>query len=100
MRLFLKILLVCACVVVGLHIIALVGVFTYNRMKDGNTPQPATPHSAKPSEIITYVVKRGETLSMIAARNESTLEAIATLNDLRDVNQIAEGQTLKIPGKG
>jgi LysM repeat protein len=99
-----KILRVCVIVcvlivaaVVVLHGVALVGVFVYSRMKD-NTSQTAiavaTPAGA------THVVKRGETLSAIATRVQSTVEELAKLNGLQNTNHIVEGQTLKLPSKG
>ncbi|HLF78418.1 MAG TPA: LysM peptidoglycan-binding domain-containing protein [Dehalococcoidia bacterium] len=46
----------------------------------------------------TYVVQSGDTLGAIAARHGTTAEAIASANGLPDVNAIAAGQELNIPG--
>lgn len=47
-----------------------------------------------------YVVKRGETLSGIAARHGTTVTRLVKLNDLRDPNLIVAGQRLRISGRG
>lgn len=49
------------------------------------------------SEQEKYVVKRGDTLSKIALSNNTTVNAIASANDISDVNMIRVGQTLNIP---
>jgi membrane-bound lytic murein transglycosylase D len=47
-----------------------------------------------------HYVRRGETLSTIAARYRTSVRAIARLNGLRSVHFIKPGQRLKIPGRG
>jgi membrane-bound lytic murein transglycosylase D len=47
-----------------------------------------------------HYVRRGETLSTIAARYRTSVSAIARLNGLRSVHFIKPGQRLKIPGRG
>jgi len=47
-----------------------------------------------------HYVRKGETLSTIAARYRTSVSAIARLNGLRSVNFIKPGQRLKIPGRG
>ena len=47
-----------------------------------------------------HQVRRGETLSSIAARYHTSVNAIARLNGLRSVHFIKPGQRLKIPGHG
>ncbi len=44
-----------------------------------------------------YTVKAGDTLSAIATRFNTTIGAIAKLNNITDVNLIRTGQTLRIP---
>ncbi len=58
--------------------------------------------SAAPSEAggRVHVVRRGQTLSSIAARYGVSLNAIAKANNLRDWNVIYVGQRLRIPKKG
>jgi spore germination protein YaaH len=46
---------------------------------------------------ITYVVKRGDTLSVIAKRFGITLAAIAGANRIADPDKIKDGQVLTIP---
>lgn len=47
----------------------------------------------------TYTVKRGDTLSAIAKKYNTTVSALATLNNIKDVNYIYIGQVLKIDGE-
>ena len=54
----------------------------------GSTPTP----SGK-----TYTVQSGDTLSAIAKRFGTTVNAIAQLNGIKDVNKIYVGQVLRIP---
>lgn len=49
------------------------------------------------SNITTYVVKSGDTLSQIALDYDTTVEQIASINNIRNVNLIYTGQTLRIP---
>lgn len=45
----------------------------------------------------TYTVRSGDTLSAIAKRFGTTVQAIAQLNGIKDVNKIYVGQVLRIP---
>lgn len=47
-----------------------------------------------------HIVRAGETLSRIALRYGTSVWAIATLNNLRNINFIYIGQRLQIPGGG
>ncbi|MFZ2055200.1 MAG: LysM peptidoglycan-binding domain-containing protein [Candidatus Aminicenantales bacterium] len=47
-----------------------------------------------------YTVRKGETLSIIAARNRTSVSAIVRLNNLRSKHYLRIGQRLKIPGRG
>lgn len=51
---------------------------------------------AKSKTTITYTVKRGDTLSQIAAKYGTTVKAIAAENGIKNVNLIYVGQKLKI----
>lgn len=51
--------------------------------------------SATPSR--TYTVREGETLLIIAIRFSTTVEILAALNDIEDVDDVAAGDVLKIP---
>lgn len=47
----------------------------------------------------TYTVKKGDTLSSIAAAHKTTAAALVKLNSLKDPDKLAVGQKLKLPGK-
>jgi membrane-bound lytic murein transglycosylase D len=49
---------------------------------------------------VTHRVRRGETLSTIARRHGSSVNAIMQANNLRSRNRIRAGQRLKIPSRG
>ena len=49
------------------------------------------------SNIRTYIVQRGDTLSKIALDFGTNVNAIASINNIRNVNLIYSGQTLYIP---
>lgn len=63
--------------------------FTSDLLKDGE--------SKPESEYIEYKVKYGDTLWSIAERYGVTVEELAEINDIGNVNVIYAGQTLKIP---
>lgn len=44
----------------------------------------------------TYVVKSGDTLGKIAKANNTTVDTIAQLNNIKDINKISVGMKLKI----
>lgn len=46
----------------------------------------------------SYVVKKGDRLGDIAARQGTSISQLADLNGLSDVNMIRSGQTLNVPG--
>lgn len=58
----------------------------------GRSPQPAGP-----TQEAFHIVQRGETLSSIAQRYGSTVDAFAHTNGLSDPTRIYVGQRLKIP---
>jgi membrane-bound lytic murein transglycosylase D len=61
--------------------------------------KPATP-SAKPAataELITHVVRSGDTLSSIARRYGTSVRVVQRLNGLGDAHRIVIGQRLKVP---
>ena len=47
---------------------------------------------------VTYIVKRGDTLSGIARRYNTTVSNLAKLNNIKNVNLIYVGQKLIISG--
>lgn len=67
------------------------------------TPTPravaatAAPPTATPDTTARYTVQRGDTLAALAARFDTTVEAIVALNNLADPNSIEVGQQLLLP---
>lgn len=45
----------------------------------------------------SYRIKSGDTLSAIAARNDTTVAELKRLNNIKDVNKIYAGKSLKLP---
>ncbi|HEX3053843.1 MAG TPA: LysM domain-containing protein, partial [Aggregatilineaceae bacterium] len=70
----------------------------------GTTPTPATPipgapvPTTAPSTGGTYTVVAGDTLSRIALRFGTTVQAIVSANGITNPNLIYVGQVLTIPG--
>ncbi|MEW1754062.1 peptidoglycan-binding protein [Streptomyces angustmyceticus] len=50
------------------------------------------------SSTTTYTVKKGDTLSSIAAKYKTTVAKLVSLNGLKDADKISVGQKLKVPG--
>ena len=48
--------------------------------------------------MANYLIKRGDTLSGIAARYHTSVSALAKLNGIKNVNLIYAGATLRLPG--
>ena len=59
----------------------------------------STGSGPKKPTTTSYKIKSGDTLSAIAARNETTVAALKKLNNIKDVNKISAGASLKIPKK-
>jgi LysM repeat protein len=51
----------------------------------------------KPSETRTHTVKPGDTLTTIAIRYATTVAALASANNITNINNISVGQVLTIP---
>lgn len=49
------------------------------------------------TEVKTYVIQRGDTLSAIAKKYGTTVDKLVKLNSIKDKNKIYAGQTIKIP---
>ena len=49
------------------------------------------------SSITTYTVKKGDTLSAIAAMHKTTVPALVKLNGIKDPDKLSVGQKLKVP---
>lgn len=58
-------------------------------------PPPCPPPAPKP---VTYVVRQGDTVYLIAQRFGTTMQAIILANNLRNPDLIFPGQVLIIPG--
>ncbi len=56
--------------------------------------------TATPGKTGVYIVQPGDTLSQIARKYNSTVNAIASLNGIVNPNRIRVGQQLTIPGAG
>lgn len=65
----------------------------------GMTPSPPSTSSGHRSPA-TYIIQRGDTLSLIAHRYNTTIRAIAELNSILNPNLIHIGQRLIIPSAG
>jgi LysM repeat protein len=66
--------------------------------RQSTTPAPAPNFGDDfPREGISYVVQRGDTLSSIAARNNSTVRDIQNANRIANPTALQVGQTLFIP---
>lgn len=63
----------------------------------GKVKQPDV--TAFPAETTTYVVAKGDTLSLIAYKYELDVDDVMILNNINDKNMIRVGQKLKLPGK-
>ena len=62
------------------------------------TPKPTKEPTAKPTKKpTTYKVKRGDTLSGIAAEFGTTVKVLARLNDIDDPRTLRVGQVLELP---
>lgn len=61
------------------------------------TPSPSYTCTCIPMHTVSYIVRRGDTLSRIAQRYDTSVRAIAELNHIRDVHLIYAGQELFIP---
>ncbi len=59
---------------------------------------PAPSAAGASGESFSYTVAAGDTLATIAARFNTTPDAIAQLNGLADPNALTQGQKLQIPG--
>jgi LysM repeat protein len=62
------------------------------------TPSPAVNTPAAPRAGTSHTVKKGESLSTIAARNKISTRELAEYNRIADVNRVRAGQVILIPG--
>jgi LysM repeat protein len=62
--------------------------------------EPVQPAAPTPREGTPHTVRRGESLSVIAARNNMSWRQLADYNRIADPNTIRVGQVILIPGSG
>ena len=63
-----------------------------------NQPVIPTPDPVVTVEFVNYTVKKGDTLSAIAKKYNTTVDVIMSVNpDIKDPNKIYVGQVIKIP---
>lgn len=55
--------------------------------------------TSKSKTSSTYTVKKGDTLSHIAKRHGTTVNRLASLNNIKNVNKVYVGQKIKLPSK-
>lgn len=78
-------------------------IFTGQRLVipgDGGTTPPPDNGTPPPGGTTEYRVVPGDTLSALARRFNTTIQAIAQLNNIQNVNLIFSGQILQLPGGG
>lgn len=46
---------------------------------------------------MSYTVKKGDTMTKIAMRHGTSVQILATINNIKDVNKIYPGQVLHLP---
>ena len=73
-------------------------LFTEEIFLDDSSQLPNTenPNGNYNTETISYKVQKGDTLSKIAAKYGTTVQEIAQINGIRNINLIYPGQILKI----
>lgn len=64
----------------------------------GTAPVPSVPSPAP--QYITYVIQPGDTLSRIAQKYGTTVDALAKLNGISDPDKIYAGRTIRVPENG
>lgn len=75
--------------------------FTNGKQSNDKSSSKNTSKSNKTSKSktsSTYTVKKGDTLSHIAKRHGTTVNRLASLNDIKNVNKVYVGQKIKLPG--
>lgn len=60
---------------------------------------PGTATTTVKEKYTTYKIKRGDTLSEIAAKYNTTVDTLVKLNNIKDKNKINAGDTIKVPSK-
>ncbi|HSF85582.1 MAG TPA: LysM peptidoglycan-binding domain-containing M23 family metallopeptidase [Acidimicrobiia bacterium] len=74
---------------------------TGSAASSGSTPTAAPPPPPDFGQSpATYVIVGGDTLSVIAARFDTTVDQLLKLNGMSDPNRITAGASLTVPGQG
>jgi putative chitinase len=60
-------------------------------------PQESPATGAAASGLRTYTIQPGDTLTAVAVKYGTTVAAIASANDIKNINNIKVGQVLSIP---
>ncbi|MDG3075997.1 glycoside hydrolase family 25 protein [Bacillus halotolerans] len=68
------------------------------RAKSAVTTEKTVSNKKKGNLETTYTVKKGDTLSGIACKYNTTVKDIQSLNNIKDANKIYVGQKLKVSG--
>ena len=67
------------------------------KFQDMPTEEVTIPNEEPQTEYITYKIKKGDTLSEIAKKYGTTVSTLASINNIKDVDKIYAGVTIKIP---
>lgn len=67
--------------------------------QEAESAAPQEPPPAPPMRRIEYEIQPGDTLTDIAARFGTTVEALVQLNGLQNPNRILYGRTLQVPSR-
>jgi LysM repeat protein len=65
--------------------------------QESGSGSTSTGGGISPTVSRTYIVKPGDSLSVIAVKYGTTVAAIASANDIKNINNIKVGQVLVIP---
>jgi LysM repeat protein len=77
-----------------INIIEKYELYKYDKVGNKKTVKATT----KKEELQVYIVQKGDTLSEIAARYNTTVKELQQLNGIKDPNKIFVGQKIKIKG--
>jgi LysM repeat protein len=95
-------LIVAGIVVLLLHVVAVGGIYAFNRIQAAHkepATQSSSPSSSAGSPATTgfYTVKKGDTPTSIAHSFGLTAEELLKANRITDPKKLQPGQTLKVP---
>lgn len=64
-----------------------------------NAKQPARSSKSSGTKIMTYKVKKGDTLAKIAAKYSTNTQEIASINGIHTIDHLRIGQLINVPAK-